>query len=499
MTKNQRKPNGQFFTSISAAKYMAELFTPKADTVKFADLGAGTGILTSAVLDHLFTGNMVTGIIVDLFENDEKVRQVLKQNISSWKSIAIEKDIELKVNLYVDNFIDDNKLKWFNGFYNGEYDFIISNPPYKKIPKASEEATIMNDVVHGQPNLYFLFMAMACKLLKDNGEMVFIVPRSWTSGLYFRKFREYLLENMQIELVHQFVSRKKVFENENVLQETIIIKAIKTEQQINEIVISASESIDDFSNPTLLNVPYDLCVQKGENHYVFLPTEKEEIEILKTMQSFGDTLEELGFHMKTGPTVDFRTMDMIYDEPTDNTLPLLWAQNFCDGKIEFPVSSQSGQYISNDKKSLLISKDNYLLIKRFSSKEEKRRLQPAIMLSSDIKEYDYFSAENHLNYVMNTQGGLNLQEVYGLFVIFNSTLWDRYYRILNGSTQVNATECNGFPMPDMNIVIRFGDRLQTMNELSTDICDLIIKEEISGYRRGQKDTVRVGNAEAAAS
>jgi adenine-specific DNA-methyltransferase len=81
---------------------------------------------------------------------------------------------------------------------------------------------------------------------------------------------------------------------------------------------------------------------------------------------------------------------------------------------------------------------------------------------------------------MNTHGGLNMQEVYGLFVIFNSTLWDRYYRILNGSTQVNATECNDFPMPDMNIVKRFGDRLQTMDALSTDVCDLIIKEEIRG-------------------
>jgi adenine-specific DNA-methyltransferase len=304
---------------------------------------------------------------------------------------------------------------------------------------------------------------------------------------------------MQIELVHQFVSRKKVFENENVLQETIIIKAIKTERTAQEITISASESIDDFSSPTLLKVPYDLCIQQGENHYIFLPTEKEEIDILKTMKSFDETLAELGFHMKTGPTVDFRTMDMIRDEPTEDALPLLWAQNFNSGKIEFPVSNGQGQYISGDKKSLLISKDNYLLVKRFSSKEEKRRLQPAIMMSSDIEDYEYFSAENHLNYVMNTHGGLNLQEVYGLFAIFNSTLWDRYYRILNGSTQVNATECNGFPMPNISIVKKIGNRLQAINELSTDVCDLIIEEEFSAYRRSEKDTIRSGNAEAAAS
>jgi adenine-specific DNA-methyltransferase len=100
---------------------------------------------------------------------------------------------------------------------------------------------------------------------------------------------------------------------------------------------------------------------------------------------------------------------------------------------------------------------------------------------------------------MNTHGGLSKQEVYGLFVIFNSTLWDRYYRILNGSTQVNATECNGFPMPDINAVKRSGDKLQAMDDLSTDVCDLIIEEEFGGHRRGQKDIVRTGDAEAAAS
>lgn len=87
-------------------------------------------------------------------------------------------------------------------FWNGReekleddlYDVIISNPPYKKIAKAEPESVVMDSVVHGQPNIYFLFMAMSVKLLKPNGEMIFITPRSFTSGLYFRKFREYFFK-----------------------------------------------------------------------------------------------------------------------------------------------------------------------------------------------------------------------------------------------------------------------------------------------------------------
>jgi adenine-specific DNA-methyltransferase len=353
----------------------------------------------------------------------------------------------------------------------------------------------MDGVVYGQPNLYFLFMALVCNLLKDDGEMVFIVPRSWTSGLYFKAFREYLLTNMRIELIHQFVSRKRVFENEDVLQETIIVKAKKTEDESEKIIISSSDSIDDFTEPNMLHIPYSLCVKEHGDRFVYLPISEEEVEILSVMEDFEDTLASLGFRMKTGPTVDFRSPEAIHDEPGDKMLPLLWAHNISSGKIQFPVDGVTGQYISSMQKSLLIEKDNYLIVKRFSSKEERRRLQPAILLSESIQGYEKFSAENHLNYITNSHGGLNLDEVYGLFVIFNSTLWDRYYRILNGSTQVNASECNSLPMPDLRTVRRLGERIQGEEYLTTELCDAIIMEELSGHRRCKKDFVGTGHAE----
>lgn len=45
----------------------------------------------------------------------------------------------------------------------------------------------------GAPNIYFLFAAMSLFNLKHIGEMVYDIPWSWTSGLYFKRFREYLL------------------------------------------------------------------------------------------------------------------------------------------------------------------------------------------------------------------------------------------------------------------------------------------------------------------
>ena len=97
-----------------------------------------------------------------------------------------------------------------------KFDYIISNPPYIKLDKKAIEALSMPSICYGAPNLYFLFAAMSLFNLKDNAEMVYIMPRSWTSGAYFYKFREYLLNNGCLEHIHLFLSRDKVFETEKV-------------------------------------------------------------------------------------------------------------------------------------------------------------------------------------------------------------------------------------------------------------------------------------------
>ena len=65
--------------------------------------------------------------------------------------------------------------------------------------------------------------------------------------------------------------------------------------------------------------------------------------------------------------------------------------------------------------------------------------------------------------------------VYGLYVLFNSTLYDEYYRILNGSTQVNSTEVNSMPVPDIEIIQEMGRKLMKTKDLSESSCDLILE------------------------
>ena len=64
--------------------------------------------------------------------------------------------------------------------------------------------------------------------------------------------------------------------------------------------------------------------------------------------------------------------------------------------------------------------------------------------------------------------------VCGLYVIFNSTLYDDYYRILNGSTQVNSTEINSIPVPPLDYIERMGRELINVKNMSVKTSDEIL-------------------------
>lgn len=479
--KNIRKKIGQFFTPPSIANYMASLMEYNQSNIRILDTGAGTGILTAGLCQRILELDTITTIHIDLYENDENVLLLLRENMELIRTTLEQNGKTVSYTIFEENFILNNDDFWNDREEKPEgelYDVIISNPPYKKIAKAEPESVVMDSIVHGQPNIYFLFMAMAAKLLKLNGEMIFITPRSFTSGLYFRKFREYFLNTVRLTNIHLFHSRLDVFDGDKVLQEAIILRAVKTTKETEHITISASENMY-MGESFIQQVPYGTVVDMdSENLFMLIPSTLEEIELLTLVHSWEYNLISLGFRLKTGPVVDFRALDLIKEEPEENSVPLLWANHFNNNRISFPVPvSKNPQYIvdTEESQSVLLPSKNYLLVKRFTSKEEKRRIQSAFYFAEDFAN-EKVGIENHLNYITKLKGELTKEEMYGLFVLFNSSFIDTYYRILNGSTQVNATEFNAIPLPSLDNIKGMGKRLLETNSITTETCDTIIEE-----------------------
>ncbi|WP_298500853.1 Eco57I restriction-modification methylase domain-containing protein [uncultured Methanobrevibacter sp.] len=476
--KHERKKIGQFFTYKNTAIFMTKMFKGTINKdLRILDPGAGTGILSGALIDRLQDYDL-NSIHLVMYENDENILPTLESNC---KYLIESSKIPLTIDLVKKNFILDNEFE--NSLFdsNTKFDLIISNPPYKKIPKKAPEAQKMLNVVYGSPNLYFLFMAMSLHLLKENGEMVFIIPRSWTSGNYFKTFRKYLLKNGEINNIHLFINRNNLFKQDSILQETIIIKVSKSHNNPEFINISSSNDFM-FDDLKRFKFPYELAVSKDENSYIFLPTNQSEVNVLKMLNKFEYNLIDLGIKLKTGLTVGFRNKELLCDNQCQEAVPLFYPCHFNEGFVEFPVVTDKKQYILKNKTSLLQDNKNFLFLKRFTTKEEKRRLQPAIYLHDSFREFNYISTDNKINFIdtINKNDNLTLSEIYGLFVLFNSTLYDKYYRILDGSTQVNANEINSMPVPDRNSLKQLGDKIIHSNNLTTYYCDKILGELIHG-------------------
>lgn len=478
MPKSKRKKYGQFFTSKETATFMAGLFSiPEGcNSLSILDPGAGSGILSVALLERLESSAEISTVKLVCYESDSNIVELLRSNLE-WVRTHATKNVSFTIT--TDNYIISQMLD-YNGMLGAnpnadKFDMVIANPPYMKISKDAPEAKAMRNVCYGMPNLYFLFAAMSMFNLKEKGELVYIIPRSWTSGAYFKQFRRHFFEEGVLEHIHLFISRDKVFEKESVLQETIIIKAKKTRSRPKTITITTTQSNADFSKQTVFEAPYSTVVN-GDDFYVYLVTNTDEVQTLNELNQWSNTLLDIGLKMKTGLTVDFRNREALRNSAEEDAVPLFYSQHIRDGKVIFPVGKEN-EYIVTEQSGLLQENTNYLFMKRFTAKEEHRRLQCGVYLAKKHPEYTEISTQNKINFI---SGLRELSEcvVYGLYVLFNSTLYDRYYRILNGSTQVNSTEINSMPVPPISTIEAMGKELIRVRDMSETTCDSILRSYI---------------------
>ena len=133
--------------------------------------------------------------------------------------------------------------------------------------------------------------------------------------------------------------------------------------------------------------------------------------------------------------------------------------------------------ICDDSRRLLLPTQNYVLLRRFSAKEERRRLTASCLIASEVPQ-PFVALENHLNYVYHAERELTLDEVYGLAALFNSALLDRYFRTISSNTQVNATEIRNMKFPALPTVAGIGRKVRELASLDRDADELIVLREL---------------------
>lgn len=449
---------------------MAAMFPSSTIThCSLLDAGAGMGALTSAFLDRWTKGGFrFSSVDATVYEIDGRLRSHLKHVLSTYQGLHHE---ALRITVSDQDFIDQSVTNGLLGL-GTRFTHAILNPPYKKISSSSDHRSTMRRLGIEAVNLYTAFVSLSLELMRPGGHIVAIIPRSFCNGPYYKPFRDQILEQAAIRQIHLFASRNKAFKDDDVLQENVIIHLERRGQQ-GDVRITTSTD-DSFSDLVEHSYPFERIVFPNDpERFIHVPTSPE-MGILEGSPQICHSLGAIGVSLSTGPVVDFRLKQYILPEPTNGSAPLLYAAHFVGQDTIWPSdAAKRGNAILRNKETerWLYPNGYYTVVRRFSSKEEKRRLVAGIVHPDAFPNADKVGFENHLNVFHDNKSGLPIDLAYGLAAFINSTAADDHFRRFNGHTQVNATDLRLMRYPSREALISFGKWARSKGTLTQDMID----------------------------
>lgn len=464
---HQRKAEfGQFMTPASVAHFMASLFSrPTLQTVRLLDAGAGIGSLSSAFVDRFASRAFgFSRIQIAAYEIDANLRLYLTRTFAEHKS-----EIPVDCSIHSGDFIEEAVKIILKG--GPRFSHAILNPPYKKINSGGQHRLWLRKVGIETVNMYSAFVALTVELMEPGGEIVAIVPRSFCNGPYYRPFRELLFAKTSIKRMHLFGARDRAFKDDDVLQENIIIVLERGGKQ-GHVTISTSTD-DSFTDMEIHSYPFEQIVLPDDpERFIHVPTSPKNNHI-ETSPAICSSLAETGLEVSTGPVVDFRLKNHLRAMPEGGAVPLLYPAHFSGQSIQWPkvgIKKPNAILHNAQTEKWLYPNGCYVIVKRFSSKEEKRRLVATVVYPKAF-DSSMLGLENHLNVFHCHRKGIPENVARGLAVFLNSTQTDEQFRRFSGHTQVNATDLRLLKYPSRDTLIDIGVWAKKQGELTQEKID----------------------------
>jgi adenine-specific DNA-methyltransferase len=460
----RRSDLGQFMTPATTARLMASMFAATQESIRLLDPGAGVGSLTAAFVSEICGRAKKPKSIQSIaYEIDPQLTLYLQSTLQQCRKASESAGIAFDYEIIQKDFIDESVHTLRHEMFTSvsRFNCVIMNPPYKKINIDSPARLALREIGIETSNIYTGFLSVVLHLLEHGGELVAITPRSFCNGTYFKPFREMFLGTVTLRRVHIFDSRTVTFKQDQVLQENVIFHGVKGEREEETITVSSSTGPDD-DFVTTREVHYDQLVRPSDReHYIHIVPDELGASVADRMGMLHSKLADLHIQVSTGRVVDFRATAFLRDNPTSETVPLIYPRNLENGFVRWPKpGGNKPQALTalNGAKELLVPKGIYVLAKRFSSKEEQRRVVAAIYDPKRIAA-EHVGFENHINYYHRNGAGLPMELAKGLVAFLNSTLVDMYFRQFSGHTQVNATDLRNLKYPTRGQLNELGLRI----------------------------------------
>ena len=450
---SRRADLGQFFTPSPIAGFLASMFELRDQPSSLLDPGAGVGSLAAAFVDR-WTTECHAELAVTACEVDPSLHNELSLTLKACEQVP-----SIQTSLLGANFIEW-AAESVGGLRFGDspsFSHVVMNPPYRKLANGSHDRNLLRWVGMDAPNLYAAFLALGARLLEPGGQLVAITPRSFANGPYFRSFRRDLLSWVSLRRIHVYDSRDVAFADSEVLQENVVFLAERCENRTPVHVTSSASPL--AAQVTGRLVPYDEVVRPDDGEqFIHLTPDAGVAAVASRVAALPATISSLGATVSTGRVVDFRSKQHLCAQPEDGTVPLIYPTHMTAGRLSWPKEGKKPNAIvrCDETESMLLPAGYYVVVKRFSSKEERRRVVASVVRDGDLPG-ERWAFENHLNVIHAANHGLDPALAIGMTVWLNSTVVDTAFRQFSGHTQVNATDLRNMKYPALTELCALGD------------------------------------------
>ncbi len=427
---------GQFFTPRASASLVASMAPlPTEVGWRLIDPGAGVGSLTAALVARWLMETELPTMSVLAYEIDPHLVEPLEATLTEARTLAAAVGRTLHTTVREENFVLSPPA-------GGAGNILLMNPPYKKLSVDSDEraALTCGEYPVRVTNMYAAFLVRAVQALAPGDGLVAITPRSFANGPYFKDLRSELLKRASFRRIHVFEARDRVFSDADVLQENLIFSMQLGTAPTDIVITTSRDAVDDVS---VVTRGHDQVIHPDDpQRFIRLLLDEDALSTAVRMAAMPCILSELSCSVSTGRVVDFRAKEQLRMVPGNDTVPLVYPQNMRAGVIDWPVITRKPQALrlSAVTTNLLLPNEYYVVVKRFSSKEEPRRVVAAIANPEAFAGAKAVAYENHLNIFHTANRGLAPEFAAGLAAYLNSRFVDDYVRQFNGHTQINATD-----------------------------------------------------------
>lgn len=420
-TELSKRQKGQYFTIPNLACYAATKINThkKKKEVKILDAGAGTGILSAALITILVKESRFEKFSLFCYENDKTIITPLEETIEALKKYAEANGKMLDSEIIQEDFLADTSKEKLSKF-----DYVISNPPFFKIEKVEKNNT----------NIYSYFIKESISRLKENGEFLFILPISFVSGGSYKKEREKIISKIEIKSIDYFDSSVFGFDDSGRLNKYLIITGTKKDTVGNNYKITNNYF---YNNGTVFS--YSINFDKNRN---ILPIIKSNEDLTIFIKHYNNsvTLKSLGFEIIKGEAKKSEINNFKELKDGSEDIGIITYRNF-----SHLTEMLSTIKLNKEPETLIIKPINGLIISNYNTfnNESKIVLRPFIIDDYNIKS---IILENKLSFIFNNKYPIDPYKIQMISDALQSEEMNRYVYMIYGNINIPADDILDLPI-----------------------------------------------------